>query len=104
MHRLLLNHAFIPITSSETILHIKSWCLRNPKSAPNTAVWLQIHMGSCLKSTLWLINQFSTVRGICLIIIDIFYVLTLQSVLADAAQIHLALLLVDVHLTDKQRN
>lgn len=87
MRRLLLNNVFIPFMSAETILHIKSWCLEKPKSDPNTVIRLQIHMGSCLKSTLQLINKFYSVKSICSVIIDIFYMLLLQSVLADATQV-----------------
>lgn len=73
MCSLLLNNVFISIMSAETILRIKSWYLEKPKSDPNTVIWLQIHMGSCLKSTLQLINKFYSVRSICLITIDTLY-------------------------------
>lgn len=69
MYMLLLNHGFIPTTSAEIMLHSKSWCLGNPKSDPNTIILLQIHMVSCYKPTVWLVNQFSSVSSIRLILI-----------------------------------
>lgn len=68
-------------------LRIKSQYLGNPRSDSNTVIWLQRHMRICLKSIVWLINQFCTVRSICLIIIDIFCVLSLQ---LGGAQHHLS--------------
>lgn len=94
MYRLLLNNGFIPTTSAEIILHSKSWCLGNPKNDINTVTWLQIHMGSCYKPPMWVgDNQVCTVSSIFLTILKFFYILSLQSVLADAAWIQTAFLL-----------